>query len=119
MLPVLVRWAWAFGRRFPVLLPPPRLNTACLSAMGADVPLLCCTPCSAVRVSAAHFWPLLLRFVRALPVYPTVRLGAAFMLRFWWMVPLSYRCPHYIPLVGVAATITDAGRSRGPYLAVC
>ena len=60
---------------------------ACLSAMAADVPLLCCTPRTAVSVSAVHFWLLLLRFVRALPVYPTVRLGAALMLRFWWMVP--------------------------------
>ena len=113
MLPVLVRWArglpvqpfsvlpppytsprlnaclfWRdgrgpFGRRFPVLPPPPRLNDACLSAMAADVPLLCYTPCTAVRISAAHFWLLLLRFVRELPVYPAVRLGAALMLRFW------------------------------------
>ena len=61
---------------------PPRLNAVGLSAMGADVPLLCCTPGTAVRVSAAHFWPLLLRVVRALPVYPTVRLGGAPLLRF-------------------------------------
>ena len=116
MLPVLVRLAWAscatlycatppytaprlnatcfgavgvgvLGDAFLCYPPAPRLNAACLSAMGADVPLLCCTPCTAVRVSAAHFWPILLRFVRALPVSPTVRLGAALMLRFCWMVP--------------------------------
>ena len=28
----------------------------------------------------------------------------------------SYRCPPFMLLVGVAATITDDGRSRGPYL---
>ena len=112
MLPVLVRWAWApcatlncatpplhcaqvkcclfsckgrgrLGRRFTVLPPPPRLYAACFGAMGADVPLLCGPPCTAVRISAARFWPLLLQFVRALNVYPTVRLGAALMLRFW------------------------------------
>ena len=70
-----------FGRRFPVLPPPPRLNDACLT-MAADVPLLCCIPCTAVRVSAAHVRLILLRFVRALPVYPTARLGATLMLWF-------------------------------------
>ena len=55
--------------------------------MAADVPLLCCTHFTAVRVSAAHFWLLFLRFVRALPIYLTFRLGATLMLRFWWMVP--------------------------------
>ena len=69
------------GDAFLCYLPPPRLNDACLSAMAADVPLLCCTPCTAVRVSAAQFWLLVLRFVRALPIYPSVRLGAALMLR--------------------------------------
>ena len=67
--------------------PPPRLNPVCFGAMGAGVYLLCCPPRTAVGVNAAHFLPLLLRFVWALSVYPTVRLGAALMLRFWWMVP--------------------------------
>ena len=75
------------GNAFLCYPPLRRLNDDCLSAMGADVRLLCCTPCAAVRVSAAHFWLLLLRFVRAIPVYPTVRLGDALMLRVWWMVP--------------------------------
>ena len=75
------------GDAFLCYPPPPRLNYPCLSAMGTDVPPLCCTPYIEVRVSAAHFWLLLLQFVRALPVYPTVRLDAALMLRFWGMVP--------------------------------
>ena len=86
--------------------------------MGADLSLLCWTPSTAIRVSAAHSCPLLLLFVRTLPVYPTVRLGAALMLRFDGWYP-SYRCPTFILLVGVAVTITDAGRSRDSYLAVC
>ena len=90
--------------------PPPWLNAACLSAMGTHVSVLCCTVFTAVRVSADNVWPLLLRFVRALPVYPTVRLGAALMLRFRWMVPF-FGCPPFIPLAGVATTITEAGRS--------
>ena len=77
--------------------------------------LYCCTPCTGVRVRAAHIWPLLLRFVPALPVYPTVRLGAALMLRFWWMVP-------FLPLLFCTASwrgcYIDASRSRGPYLVV-
>ena len=40
------------------------LPRTCLNAMAVDVPLLCCTPCTAARVSAAHFWLLLLWFVR-------------------------------------------------------
>ena len=67
--------------------PPPKLNDAYLGAIGADVPLLCYTPCTAVSVSAAHICLFLLRFVRALLIYPPVRLGAALILRFWWMVP--------------------------------
>ena len=45
--------------------------------MGADVPLLCCRPppCTAVRISDVHFWPIFLRFVRALRVYPYVQTG--------------------------------------------
>ena len=35
-----------------------------------------------LALSAAHFWPILLRFVRVLPVYPKLRLGADLMLRF-------------------------------------
>ena len=84
------------GRLFPVLPPPCRLNAACFGAMGAESPLLSCPPYTAVRVSAAHFRPLLLRFVRASPAYPTVRLGAALMLRFWWMVP-------FLPLSSIYA----------------
>ena len=43
------------GDAFLCYSPPPSLNAAWLIAMGADVPLLCCIPCTAVRVSAAHF----------------------------------------------------------------
>ena len=38
-----------------MLHPPPTINVACLSAISADIPLLCCTSCTAVGVSAAHF----------------------------------------------------------------
>ena len=54
--------------------------------MAADVPLLCYTTCTAGEVGAAHFLLLLLRIVRALPVYSTIRQGAAHILRFWWIV---------------------------------
>ena len=97
MLPVLVGWAWAscaklycptpplytatrlnaawfgamgvgiVGDAFLCYTPPPRLSAGRLSAKGAGVPLLRCTPCDAVRASAAHFWPILLLLVRALP----------------------------------------------------
>ena len=74
--------------------------------MGADASSLCCT----------HFWPL---FVSGLcGHYPTVRLAAALMLRAWWMVPFL-SLSSFILLVTVAATITNAGRSRGPYLPAC
>ena len=82
------------------------------------VPSRCCTSCTVVRVGAVHFRPLLLRDVRALLVHPTVRLDAAHMLRFWWMIPVL-PLSSFILLVGVAATITDNGRGQGLYLAAC
>ena len=99
------------GDAFLCFTPPPTLNAARLNAMVADAPLLRCTPCTAVRVSAAHFYPILLRFVQVLAVYPTVRLGATLMLRFWWMVsfvPLSSLYTWLLPspmLDGVEARV--------------
>ena len=77
------------GDVFLCYLSTPRLNATCLHAMGSNVPLLCCTTCNSVRVRAAQLWPILLRFVWASPVYPTVRLDAALILRLGWMVPFS------------------------------
>ena len=89
-----------------------------LSGMGADVPSCVCTRCTAVRVSAANFWLHLLRFVRALPVYPTINLGRCSYVAVFVDSSLLTAAPIYIRVVGVAAMITDAGWSRGPYLAV-
>ena len=54
--------------------------------MGAGIPLLCYTRCTAVR----SVMPIFICFTAVrvgVPTYPTVRLGAALVLRFWWMVP--------------------------------
>ena len=139
-----------FGRPLNVLptsYTAPRLHAASFGAMVADIraTLYCAAPpWTAVRVSAARFWSRLLLFVRALPVYPTVRLGAALALRIWWIVPflqLLFRtlltsfvlkwppllscCEHwhyppFMLLVGVGADIapTDAGSRRCSYLAL-
>ena len=107
-----------FGRRFLVLSPPPRLNEACLTAMGADVPFLCCTPCTAVRGSVAHLFCF---YCVSCGRYLYTLLSdwaLLFCCGFGGCYP-SYRCPSSLRLVGVAATITDAGRSRGPYYAIC
>ena len=94
--------------------PPPGLNAACLSSTGAYVPY-----CVAPRLGSA------------LPIFGRIFCGSCgrypYTLRSDWAMLLccgfggwypSYRCPPFILLIDVVATITDAGRSRGPYLAV-
>ena len=93
MLPVLVRWVQTY--LYCVAPPALRLGSVLLI-----------------------FGPF---YCRSCGRYPyTLRLDWARLLccGFGGWYP-SYRCPPFIRLVGVAVIITDAGRSRGPNLAVC